>query len=240
MAVAAAAFELIPVIDLMGGQVVHARAGERDGYRPLAGSVVARSPEPEAVVRGLLDLHPFRTLYIADLDAILKRGDHKAQIRRLRHAFPDLAFWIDAGFAGTCACRRFLTAELGDLVLGSESQSDAQVLEALRDEPRVVLSLDFKGEHPLGPAALFESSERWPERLIVMTLARVGGTAGPDLRRLRGVRAQAPGRRVYAAGGVRGAKDLTELRAVGCAGVLLASALHDGRLGSGELARIAR
>ena len=30
------AFEPIPVIDLMGGLVVHARAGERDRYAPLA------------------------------------------------------------------------------------------------------------------------------------------------------------------------------------------------------------
>jgi phosphoribosylformimino-5-aminoimidazole carboxamide ribotide isomerase len=235
----AAAFELIPVIDLMGGQVVHARAGERDRYRPLAGSVVARSPEPEAVIRGLLALHPFRTLYIADLDAILKRGDHKAQIRRLRQTFPDLRIWVDAGFAETCACRRFLAADLGDLVLGSESQSDARVLEALEGEPRLVLSLDFKGARPLGPAALFEGPELWPERLIVMTLARIGGEAGPDLDRLRAVRAQASERRVYAAGGVRGGEDLAELRAVGCAGVLLASALHDGRLGPSDLARIA-
>jgi phosphoribosylformimino-5-aminoimidazole carboxamide ribotide isomerase len=229
-------FEIIPVIDLMGSRVVHARAGERDSYRPLERSVLTASPEPAAVIQGLLDLHPFRALYIADLDAIRKQGDHKALIRDLRLAFPELRFWVDGGFSGECACRRFLAAGLGDLVLGSESQDDLRLLELLRDEPGLVLSLDFMGERALGTPALFASPELWPERVIAMTLARVGVGAGPDLARLRAIRALAPGKRIYAAGGVRGADDLASLCALGCDGVLVASALHDGRLGRAELA----
>jgi phosphoribosylformimino-5-aminoimidazole carboxamide ribotide isomerase len=231
-----ASFELIPVIDLMGGVVVHAQAGQRDAYRPIARSAVAASADPTAVIEGLLELFPFRTLYIADLDAIRKRGDHKALIRTLKDRFPGLCLWVDAGFAGECACRRFLGAGLGDLVLGSESQADLRLLEALRDEPGLVLSLDFMGERALGPPALHDTPSLWPERIVVMTLARVGVGAGPDIERLETIMARAPGRRVYAAGGVRGAEDLARLRAIGCAGVLLASALHDGRLGRAELA----
>jgi phosphoribosylformimino-5-aminoimidazole carboxamide ribotide isomerase len=233
------AFELVPVIDLMTGLVVHARAGDRDRYRPLEGSVIAASPEPEAVIRGLLDLHPFRSCYIADLDAIRKQGDHKPLIRDLKLAFPEIRFWVDGAFTGECACRRFLSADLGDLVLGSESQDDPRLLELFRDDPRVVLSLDFMGDRPLGASALFETPDLWPERVIVMTLARVGVGAGPDLDRLRAVRAAAPDKRIYAAGGVRGADDLAALEALGCAGVLVASALHDGRLGRDTLATLA-
>lgn len=231
-------FEPVPVIDLMGGLVVHARAGERDRYRPLEGSVVSASPEPLAVVRGLLALHPFRTLYIADLDAILKTGDHKPLVREIAAAFPGLRLWVDAGFSAGCGCRRFLAAGLGDLVLGSESQDGLELLGAFRDEPRLVLSLDYQGPSPMGPEALFETPELWPERVIAMTLARVGTGGGPDLERLDAVRAFAPGRKVYAAGGVRGAEDLAALKAVGCAGVLVASALHDGRIGAAELAAV--
>lgn len=229
-------FELIPVIDLMGGLVVHARAGERDRYRPLEGSAVCAGAAPEAVVRGLLALYPFRTLYIADLDAILKTGDHKPLIRELRRSFPELRLWVDAGFAAACSCKRFLAAEIGDLVLGSESQADLGLLQALRGEPQVVLSLDYQEDSPVGPGDLFATPELWPERVIAMTLARVGVGAGPDLERLDAIRAFAPDRRVYAAGGVRDGGDLAALRGLGCAGVLLASALHDGRLGAEELA----
>ena len=234
-----ASFELIPVVDLMGGQVVHARAGDRDRYAPLTGSRVAAGADPATVIAGLLALHPFRTLYIADLDAIRKRGDHKLLILQLRQSFPDLRFWVDAGFAGECGCRRFLGADIGDLVLGSESQTDPRILELFHDDPRLVLSLDFQGERPLGAEALFERPDRWPERVIAMTLARVGGGGGPDLERLRALRAAAPDRRLYAAGGVRGLDDLRVLAELGCAGALVASALHDGRLDAASLAALA-
>ena len=231
-----ASFELIPVIDLMGGLVVHARAGARDHYRPLEHSRITGSADPPAVVEGLLALHPFRTLYIADLDAIRKQGDHKALIFKLRQSFPQLHLWVDAGFAGECGCRRFLAAGLGDLVVGSESQADLRLLDLFGDDPRLVLSLDFQGERMLGSSALFEHPTRWPRRVIAMTLARVGSAGGPDLERLRELRAAAPDRQIYAAGGVRGPDDLRAVAELGCAGALVASALHDGRLDRAALA----
>ena len=228
-------FELIPVVDLMGGVVVHARAGDRDRYRPLERSLIAAGPEPEAVVEGLLGLHLFSALYIADLDAIRKQGDNMAVILALRRRFPDLRLWVDAGFSGECSCRRFLGADFGNLVLGSESQSDLRLLDRFGDDPRLVLSLDFQGERPLGAEELFADPTRWPERVIAMTLARVGAGGGPDLDRLRALRAMSPTTHLYAAGGVRGAEDIRALIGLGCAGVLVASALHDGRLGRAEL-----
>lgn len=232
------AFELIPVIDLMGGLVVHARGGSRDRYRPLEGSCITASADPVALVDALLALHPFRTLYIADLDAIRKTGDHKSTILALRAQFPELGLWVDAGFAAECACRRFLAAGVGDLVLGSESQDDLHLLSLLRAEPRLVLSLDFRGDTALGAPELFGAPELWPERMIAMTLARVGSGIGPDLARLTGLRGLAPDKRWFAAGGVRGPDDVLALADLGCAGALVASALHDGRLAAGFLARL--
>ena len=49
---------VVPVIDLMGGQVVHARRGDRSNYRPLE-SALARSSDPLEVVRALLAAAPF-------------------------------------------------------------------------------------------------------------------------------------------------------------------------------------
>ena len=220
----------------MDGVVVHARGGERNAYRPIR-TPLADGCRPEAVLAGLLRLHPFRTVYIADLDAIQGRGDQAEAIGELHRRFPELRFWVDAGFAEPERCRRFLAGGRGDLVLGSESQNDAALLVELGLDARVVLSLDSRGEQTLDPARLASRPELWPERVVAMTLGSVGGRAGPDLDRLAQVRALAPDRRIYAAGGVRGAQDLAALARLGAAGVLVASALHDGRLGSADLAR---
>jgi phosphoribosylformimino-5-aminoimidazole carboxamide ribotide isomerase len=63
-----------------------------------------------------------------------------------------------------------------------------------------------------------------------MELARVGSEAGPELALIARLRAQRPDVAVIAAGGVRDAVDLAALDEAGVPAVLVASALHDGRL----------
>lgn len=232
---------LIPVIDLMGGHAVHAVKGDRANYRPVDSPLV-RDSDPVAVARAYRTIHPFTTFYVADLDAIQGGAPDTASLGRLREALPDAAFWVDAGLTGADDCRRWLAAGVGTAVLGSETLSDGGVLTDLASEIAagdVVLSLDFRGDAFLGPAALLTAPSAWPAHIIVLTLARVGAGEGPDYDRLDMVRAKRPDCAVYAAGGVRGMTDLTRLRQSGIAGALVASALHDGRLTSADLAGLA-
>ncbi len=108
-----------------------------------------------------------------------------------------------------------------------------------RGKEEWVLSLDFRGDEFLGPREVLEDAERWPERVIVMTLARVGTGAGPDLARLGEIVGRARGRRIFAAGGVRGLGDLLALKSAGAAGALVATALHDRKIKAGDLVEIA-
>ena len=221
--------EIIPVIDLKNDQVVRARMGQRDQYRPIE-TPLSPSSDPVDVVRGLLGVAAFRTLYVADLDAIERKGDARAALARVKSAFPQLDVWVDNGLADADAARAFLDQGTDHLVLGSEAQTDHLLVENLRDDPRMVLSLDFRGDSFIGPPSLLARPDIWPRRIIVMTLARVGSAAGPDLERLAAIRQLSGRRLVYAAGGLRHAGDLDELKNAGITGVLVASALHDGRL----------
>ena len=216
--------QVIPVLDLIEGRVVRAKMGDRDAYRPIE-TPLSATADPVDVARGLMRLGAFTTLYIADLDAIRGRGDNFAALARLREALPYVELWIDNGAATSTAVEA--AERFGASVLGTESQCDTTLVAARRD---ALLSLDFRGEAFQGPPELLSRTELWPERVIVMTLHRVGGGAGPDFERLAAIRARAGGRQIYAAGGVRDAADLTALKAVGAAGVLVASALHDGRI----------
>jgi HisA/HisF family protein len=230
--------EIIPVLDLKGGAVVRARMGQRDLYRPIE-TPLATTSDPSDVMRGLLAMFPFATVYVADLDAITGTGDNATVLARLREEWPDVALWVDNGIADAAAAARWLDGGLGHLVLGSESQSDLTLLRRFADDDRVILSLDFRGASLQGPLELESDVSAWPQKIIVMTLARVGSGAGPDIERLAAVRAMAPQRRVYAAGGVRDASDLTALARAGIAGALVATSLHDGRLSRADIDRLA-
>jgi phosphoribosylformimino-5-aminoimidazole carboxamide ribotide isomerase len=230
--------EIIPVLDLKGGMVVRARMGQRDLYRPIE-TPLAPTSDPIDVTRGLLSVYPFATLYVADLDAIEHKGDNSAALIRLKTECPGVSFWVDNGIAEASAASRWLDAGVGHLVLGSETQLDGALVRRFADDGRVILSLDYRGQAFQGPSELVSQVSAWPGRVIVMTLARVGSGAGPDLDRLSAVRSVAAGRKIYAAGGVRNSSDLAALARAGIAGALVATSLHDGRLRRTDLDRLA-
>jgi phosphoribosylformimino-5-aminoimidazole carboxamide ribotide isomerase len=233
------AIEVIPVLDLMGGAVVRARQGLRHTYAPIA-TQLSRTSAPLDVVAGLLTVHPFRTFYIADLDQIASRGSHASTLDALSAAFPNIVFWVDAGVRDAAEALSWLVRHEGaHLVLGSETLKSPPVLADLAALDRVILSLDYRGDSFVGPRGLFDTPHLWPERVIVMTLARVGSDAGPDMDRLLEVKRRAPNVMLYAAGGLRGALDLVRLDQEGISGVLVASALHDGRLTGADFASAA-
>lgn len=237
LAGAMGSFAIIPVLDLKHGAVVHARAGDRANYRPIA-TPLAEGSAPGVVLAGLLRLAPFRTVYVADLDAIAGAGGHSAIVRDLAAAAPNLRIWLDGGFATAAAAAKAASGGVIP-VLGSESLRDSGELAAtleLLGPAGFVLSLDYRGGRFLGPAEAAERRDLWPEQVILMTLDRVGMDDGPDLVALEALVGAAKNRAIFAAGGVRDASDLLALRAIGVAGALVASALHDGRLSATTLA----
>jgi phosphoribosylformimino-5-aminoimidazole carboxamide ribotide isomerase len=229
--------EIIPVIDVMGGVVVRARMGQRDRYRPIT-TPLSPTSYPVDVARGLLSVHPFKTLYVADLDAIAGREDNRAVLMRLKAEFPQLTLWVDNGICERGRAQTWLEAGWGNLVLGSETQVDATLVRHFAGDTRVTLSLDFRGPSFQGPPALLDDTDCWPQTVIAMTLARVGSGAGPDLDRLGSIRDAAPEQKVYAAGGVRDTADLVALKRAGIAGALVASCIHDGRLSGNDIAML--
>jgi len=217
--------KLIPVIDLMNNCVVTAKRGQRQAYLP-SDTPLCHSNQPQAVLSALLELHPFDTFYLADLDAIVGKGSHLDLIRNLCLDYPDITFWLDNGLKDLQLMRGFTRP-----VIGTESLINGEQLSHLiASHPSSILSLDYLDEHFKGPIGLDRQVKCWPADVIVMTLSRVGAASGPDLIRLQQLSNRCPDIRFYAAGGVRDLQDLERLRSVGAAGALLSTALHQGAI----------
>jgi HisA/HisF family protein len=231
--------DMIPVIDVRFGQAVAAVRGRRADYRPLATPLAAGS-DPIDIARGYAALFTFPALYVADLDGIEGRGRDKGLTAQLAAAVPRVRLWVDDGASAREAAQRLAEAGHVTPIVGSESLREDEEVAALRALPRdrYVLSLDFKDDRFVGPAAVLDEPQHWPHAVIVMTLARVGSGEGPDLQRVAGIVARAGDRRVYAAGGVRNRADIEALHAVGASGVLIATALHSGTIKAGDLEEI--
>jgi phosphoribosylformimino-5-aminoimidazole carboxamide ribotide isomerase len=226
--------QIIPVIDLMDGLVVHAKQGQREAYQPIQ-SPLCQDASPHAVIDGLLGLHGFSHLYIADLDALRGKGHHRMLLERLQDDYPGLRFWIDQGLGEPIG--RAIS------VIGSESlidQKPGQRLAQLRkSHGEFILSLDFIEGRLLGRENLLDDSGNWPQNLIIMSLSLVGANAGPDFQRLAQFRELWPEKDLFAAGGVRNVDDLQRLEQMGVKGALIASALHSGAVDPAVLRKLA-
>lgn len=240
--------EIIPVIDLLNGSVVQARRGDRQHYPPIRSSL-CKGSEPLAIVQALLELYPFKQLYIADIDAIQKRGNHRRIIEEIRARYPLLQIWLDAGIGSV----EDLSAWNGlavRWVIGSESLRTMDDYTNLmrqceenndgenNSEENHILSLDFTVAGYQGPAELLRISAQWPARVITMTLGHVGSNLGPDFQLLKELINNKTTHKIYAAGGVRHMADIQRLSEAGVDGALIASALHTQQITAAELNRI--
>lgn len=226
--------QLIPVIDIRDGKAVAARGGRREDYQLLE-TPYAKTADPVAVVRGLYDAFGFETFYVADLDGIERKEPNTRVYDAICDVVPDSTIWLDNGYTRTSPQPKI------SAIIGSESLADVQSYQeiVLRDSVPPILSLDFTTDGFLGPRELVMMAGLWPRDVIVMTMARVGMSDGPDLQRLRDiVTLGGPRHQFFAAGGIRGLDDLRAARNAGAYGALVATALHAGKIKPGDLEKV--
>ena len=227
--------QIIPVIDLLNGMVVHAKKGDRKNYQPIR-SALCHSSEPIDVVNAVLELYPFERLYIADLDAITGQSNHIGTIKYIQAQYPTLEIWLDAGIRN--ASNLLLWSDLKLMhVIGSESIASIDDLSEISDylNRNFVLSLDNNQSGFLGCTDLQTNTNLWPENVILMSLAQVGANQGANLELLEKFKHYSKEFNLYAAGGMRNIDDITTLKQLGIYGALLASALHSKQISADEI-----
>jgi HisA/HisF family protein len=230
--------QIVPVLDLKGGIVVHARRGQRAEYAPLRSPLVDGS-EPVAVARALCAVCRTSSLYVADLDALAGEPADVATLAALA-AVADP--WVDAGATTPERAAQLAAAGVARNVVGTESLGPDAAAEVPDREggPRRVLSIDLRDGQLISPrpelagreavAAAPLATALGVRELLVIDLARVGSGSGPPLHAVEQLADVLPGVAIYAGGGVRDDKDLRALASAGARGALVATALHEGRI----------
>jgi len=221
----------IPVLDILDGHVVSAQAGTRHLYQPIH-SPLCKSSHPIAVLEAFLAIKSctFVSVYIADLNAIEKKGTNFSLIQNLIKTYPKLTFWIDSGVSDFKQWQHWQA--LGKVVIGSESINNIKEYEEIQrySYNNFILSLDFKQEQFLGEPCLLENTDYWSKQLILMQLDRVGMQQGIDHLFLQKFSHTYPDYSFFAAGGVRHQNDVQQLEKIGITGALVATGLHQGTL----------
>ncbi len=237
---------IVPVLDVMHGQVVRGVGGRRQEYRPIVSRLTSSSRALD-VANALASHFGRRELYVADLDAI-GGGEPSWSLYSALHE-QGFRLWVDAGIRRMAQAHRLADAGIDSILAGLETLSGPAELAKMAQAfgERLVFSLDLHQGKPLGelnpwragsvnaPVNAEDVAEEavrlGVRRLLVLDLARVGLDGGTGTRELCArLCARHPQLSVSAGGGVRHRGDIEELRNCGVQAVLVASALHDGRL----------
>jgi len=247
-------FQVIPVLDVKDELAVHAVAGRRAHYQPIR-SILHPSCDPIELARAGRDTLGLHVLYLADLGAIAGQPPNLDIYRQILSLGIHLV--IDAGLRDVRSAAPLLKLDRTacTVVAGLETLRSPQALSEIVNElgpARVVFSLDlFEGRPVVATGAQWPSDdpetlahqaiEGGVEHVLLLDIARVGTGRGVGIEALLGgLRAAYPEIRITVGGGISRIEDVLDLKDAGASGVVIGSALHDGRIGPQELGRIAR
>jgi phosphoribosylformimino-5-aminoimidazole carboxamide ribotide isomerase len=236
---------IIPVIDLRAGEAVHGTGGNRTRYQPVKSAITRSQGDALALAQAYVTELGTSELYVADLDAI--EGEEAQYV--VHHRLSRIArSWIDAGIRTEADACALIDAGADRAVVALETLPGFELLHAIVQRlgaDRVVFSLDLRDGNPLASTDVLRAMaprelarravDAGVETVIVLDLARVGGSAGADDAMMREMRSALPGVDLIAGGGVRDQSDLDRLAAAGANGALVATAVHRGVIGRGSV-----
>lgn len=174
--------QIIPVLDLMSGMAVSGKSGNRDTYKPLK-SAYSSSPDPVEIA-SVLKRNGAQQIYIADLDAIEKKGSNLDLVQKINHIMPVMLDW---GVKDLLSFE-FALEFASKIIVATETLKSLDELQAIFDKfpkDRIVVSVDIKNGKLLAPEMdisldLFKEHLRElnPSQIILLDISKVGTHEG--------------------------------------------------------------
>ncbi|MBY8980384.1 MAG: hypothetical protein KGD72_08345 [Candidatus Lokiarchaeota archaeon] len=238
-------FRIIPVIDILNSQAVHAIKGEREKYKPLK-SVLINDSDPIRIALKLKNEYLFNEFYIADLDAILQRKPNITILSKILD-IPGVEVMIDPGIKTEKNVWNYFKLNLKSLILGLETLRDLKVVTEcleLFDTNKIVVSIDmyneviktnikeFKNQDII--AIIRKIEDLGVVKIILLDLFKIGQKIGGISALYLKIREVFSGE-ILVGGGIKDIQDINEYRSNNFSGVLIGTALHDGSIKIEEL-----
>ncbi|MDP3033509.1 MAG: HisA/HisF family protein [Methanobacteriaceae archaeon] len=170
--------EIIPVLDLMSGMAVAGKSGHRETYQPLK-TVYSSYPDPVQIANSL-KRQGAHQIYIADLDAIEKKGSNLELIRKINHILPVMMDWGVKDLKSF----EFALEFANKIIVATETLKNLEELSKIFEKfpkDRIVVSVDIKNDQLLAnemDITLNDFKEFLidlnPSQIILLDISQVG------------------------------------------------------------------
>lgn len=231
-------FEILPAIDLRGGQVVRLRQGDFDRETAFGG-------DPAAVATGFAD-DGATWIHVVDLDAA--RTGQTVHGRVITELIASVGGRTRVEVAGGLRTERAVASALeggaARAVIGTAAIRDpafaGRSVEA-HGAARIVVAIDVRDDRAVGDAwsaadpgvdaeeALRRLADAGVEVFEVTAIERDGLLSGPNLALYERLVRLDRGA-IIASGGIASLEDIESVQAIGCRGAIIGRALYEGRV----------
>lgn len=227
--------DILPAIDLIGGQCVRLIQGQYNKQ-------ITYKDDPVEQAREFLQAGS-NWLHVIDLEgAKAGRPVNAGVVAQIAAQVPELKIELGGGVRDEAAIVQMLEAGVTRLILGSSAvkQYDWFCRMARKYPHRLVLGLDARGANVATEGWLEEGSQTVLEfvkksadlplaAIIYTDITKDGMLAGPNIERTRAL-VEAVDLPIVAAGGVTTVDDVRTLKGIGVAGAIIGRALYEGTI----------
>jgi phosphoribosylformimino-5-aminoimidazole carboxamide ribotide isomerase len=239
-------FQLLPAIDLRGGNVV--RLSEGDFARETI-----YDTDPTEVARGFA-ADGARWIHVVDLDGAKDGARRQAEVvaRIVTAVGESMACEVAGGLRDEAAVGAVLDAGAARAVVGTAALRDPAFVERLVARfgvRRIAVALDVRDGLAVGQGwvpgasgvpveeALTTLADRGARTFIVTAIERDGLLSGPNLD-LLGRMVRLGCGEIIASAGISSLADIAAVRTLGCAGAIIGRALYEGRIDLANAVRL--
>jgi phosphoribosylformimino-5-aminoimidazole carboxamide ribotide isomerase len=226
-------FEVIPAIDLRGGRCVRLFNGDYDRETEY-------SADPVAVARQWESLGASR-LHVVDLDGARAGRPENGEVMRQICSALSIPVEVSGGLRTIESLDEAAEYGAARLQVGSIAAREPERVKdfVARHGDKIVVSIDARGGEVMtdgwekgsgvGAVALARKMAGYGvARVMVTDISRDGALQGPNVEGMRRFVEELP-IPVVASGGVTALSNLTDLANAGCEGVIVGTALYEGR-----------
>jgi 1-(5-phosphoribosyl)-5-[(5-phosphoribosylamino)methylideneamino] imidazole-4-carboxamide isomerase/N-(5'phosphoribosyl)anthranilate isomerase len=238
------ALELLPAVDVAGGQAVRLTQGE-------AGSDTSYGSPVDAALEWVRQGAEW--IHLVDLDAAFGRGDNRAVLREVLREVQGVKIELSGGIRDDASLEQALELGARRVNLGTAALENPDWADAVigRYGDAIAVGLDVRGTTLAARGWTREGGDLWEvlarleaagcARYVVTDVTKDGTLCGPNLELLTELTAKTD-KPVVASGGISSLDDIAALRTLvprGVEGAIVGKALYSGRFTLEDALRVA-
>ncbi|MDX5435616.1 MAG: 1-(5-phosphoribosyl)-5-[(5-phosphoribosylamino)methylideneamino]imidazole-4-carboxamide isomerase [Pontibacter sp.] len=235
--------EIIPAIDLIGGQCVRLTEGD------FAQQTTYNSNPLE--VAKMFEDHGIKRLHLVDLDGARARKPVNLEVLEKIASNTNLVIDFGGGLQSDEAVKKAFDAGAAQITAGSIAVREPETVKSwlLQYGPeKIIIGADFKGTN-IAISAWTEESKyplqdfisgylKTGAKLFICTdVSKDGKLQGPSTNTYRHLKLTQPEAEIIASGGVTTVSDLETLQEIGVKGAIIGKAIYEGTIQLKDLER---